>query len=77
VNGTPIYVKDVAAGPDGWRFPPRRARSQRREVVGGIVVMRTGMNAMEVIRAVKEKIAQITRACHLASAFVPSTIAVN
>ena len=31
-----------------------------REVVGGIVVMRTGENAMQVIKAVKEKIAQIS-----------------
>src|SRR5262249_17813309 len=30
------------------------------EVVGGIVVMRTGENALEVIRRVKEKIQQIT-----------------
>lgn len=30
-----------------------------REVVGGIVVMRTGENAMAVIRAVKERLEQI------------------
>ncbi len=60
VNGTPIYVKDVAAVQLGGDFRRGALDVDGREVVGGIVVMRTGMNAMEVIRAVKEKIRQIT-----------------
>ena len=46
-----------------------------REVVGGIVVMRTGENAMQVIQRVKEKIAQITPSLPRASRSSPSMIA--
>jgi Cu(I)/Ag(I) efflux system membrane protein CusA/SilA len=61
VNGIPIYVKDVAAVQMGGDFRRGALDVNGSEVVGGIVVMRTGMNAMEVIRGVKEKIAQIAR----------------
>ncbi len=60
-GGTPVLLGDVAQinlGPD-----IRRGMVEldgRGEVVGGIVVMRHGENALRVIRAVKEKIAQIT-----------------
>ena len=60
VKGTPIYVKDVAFVQMGGDFRRGTLDINGREVVGGIVVMRTGENAMEVIRAVKEKIAQIS-----------------
>ncbi|HTG43971.1 MAG TPA: CusA/CzcA family heavy metal efflux RND transporter [Verrucomicrobiae bacterium] len=60
VNGTPIYLKDVAAIQMGGDFRRGALDLNGREVVGGIVVMRTGANAMQVIRAVKEKIEQIT-----------------
>ena len=59
-NGTPIRVKDVGQveiGPD-----LRRGVSDldgTGEVVSGIVVMRQGENALEVIDRVKEKIRQI------------------
>ncbi len=59
VNGTPIYVKDVAAVQIGGDFRRGALDVNGQEVVGGIVVMRTGVNAMEVIRAIKEKISQI------------------
>ncbi len=61
-EGTPIYVKDVAEvklGPD-----IRRGIAEldgRGEVVGGIVVMRYGENALDVIRAVKERLAEVKR----------------
>jgi len=60
VNGTPIYVKNVGTvhlGPD-----LRRGVAEldgRGEVVGGIVVMRYGENALNVIDGIKKKIAQI------------------
>jgi Cu(I)/Ag(I) efflux system membrane protein CusA/SilA len=60
VNGTPIYVKNVGTvhlGPD-----LRRGVAEldgRGEVVGGIVVMRYGANALHVIDGIKNKIAQI------------------
>ena len=60
VNGTPIRVRDigqVALGPD-----LRRGVSDldgAGEAVSGIIVMRQGENALEVIGRVKEKIRQI------------------
>jgi copper/silver efflux system protein len=60
VSGTPIYLKDIAQIQLGGDFRRGALDVDGREVVGGIVVMRTGENAMEVIRAVKEKIAQIS-----------------
>src|SRR5437588_6549322 len=59
-NGTPVLVRDlgtVAFGPD-----IRRGVSEwngEGEAVGGIVVMRDGMNALTVIDGVKKKLAEI------------------
>jgi Cu(I)/Ag(I) efflux system membrane protein CusA/SilA len=58
----PIYVKDVAfvsVGPD-----IRRGLVEldgKGEVVGGIVIMRYGENALDVIDAVKARIAEVER----------------
>jgi Cu(I)/Ag(I) efflux system membrane protein CusA/SilA len=60
VAGTPIYLRDVATVQVGGDFRRGALDVNGREVIGGIVVMRTGENAMEVIRRVKEKIAQIS-----------------
>jgi copper/silver efflux system protein len=60
VGGTPIYVKNVGnvhIGPD-----IRRGVAEldgRGEVVGGIVVMRYGQNALRVIDGIKKKIAEV------------------
>src|SRR6266700_1526618 len=59
-NGTPIYLRDVATVQIGGDFRRGALDVDGKEVVGGIVVMRTGENAMEVIRRVKAKIAQIS-----------------
>jgi copper/silver efflux system protein len=59
-NGTPVLVRDlgtVAFGPD-----VRRGAAEWQgegETVGGIVVMRYGMNALDVINGVKAKLKQI------------------
>ena len=59
-NGTPVYVRDVAnvhLGPD-----IRRGMADfngEGEVVGGIVVVRYGENALAVIKRVKEKLEEI------------------
>ncbi|MGA3177876.1 MAG: CusA/CzcA family heavy metal efflux RND transporter [Candidatus Acidiferrum sp.] len=59
-NGTPVLVRDlgtVAFGPDiregvvEW--------NGEGEVVGGIIVMRDGMNALKVIDGVKKRLAEI------------------
>src|SRR5881227_2840830 len=59
-NGTPVYVKNVAAVHLGGDI--RRGVAEldgRGEVVGGIVVMRYGENALNVIDGVKKKIEEI------------------
>src|SRR3954469_25471793 len=59
-NGTPVYVKNVGTvhlGPD-----LRRGVSELNgegEVVGGIIVMRYGENALNVIDGVKKKLEEI------------------
>ncbi|MFQ5708686.1 MAG: efflux RND transporter permease subunit [bacterium] len=59
-NGTPIFIRNVAnvhLGPD-----MRRGIAEldgKGEVVGGVVVMRYGENALKVIERVKAKIEQI------------------
>jgi Cu(I)/Ag(I) efflux system membrane protein CusA/SilA len=59
-SGTPVYLRDIATVQIGGDFRRGALDIDGREVVGGIVVMRTGDNAMEVIRRVKERIAQIS-----------------
>lgn len=59
-SGTPILLKDIARIQLGSE--PRRGIADLNgegEVVGGIVVMRSGENASQVIDAVKEKMAQL------------------
>jgi Cu(I)/Ag(I) efflux system membrane protein CusA/SilA len=59
-NGTPILVRDLATvtlGPDLRRGIA--TLDDKGEVVGGIVVMRYGENALNVIRGVKAKLAEI------------------
>lgn len=61
-NGTPVYLEDVATvqiGPD-----MRRGLAEldgEGEVVGGIVVMRYGENALRVIDAVKARLEEARR----------------
>ncbi|MGH6839698.1 MAG: efflux RND transporter permease subunit [Methylocella sp.] len=60
-NGTPVLVRDlgtVSFGPD-----IRRGAAEwngEGETVGGIVVMRDGLNALNVISGVKKKLAEIS-----------------
>jgi len=59
-GGTPVRISDVAS----VRFGPEIRRGAtdmdgRGEAVGGIVVMRVGQNALNVIEAVKEAIAEL------------------
>lgn len=58
-NGVPVRVKDVARIEVGGDFRRGLLDVGGHEVVGGIVVMRTGANAREVIKGVKAKIARI------------------
>ena len=60
-NGTPVTVGDVAqvrVGPE-----MRRGVAEldgKGEVTGGIVVMRYGVNALEVIRAIEQKMKEVS-----------------
>jgi Cu(I)/Ag(I) efflux system membrane protein CusA/SilA len=59
-SGVPVYLKDVATVQIGGDFRRGALDIGGHEAVGGIVVMRTGENAMQVIRDVKAKIVQIS-----------------
>jgi copper/silver efflux system protein len=59
-NGMPIFLKDIATVQLGGDFRRGALDVNGHEAVGGIVIMRNGENAMAVIKAVKDKIAQIS-----------------
>jgi len=58
-GGVPIYLKDVATVQIGGDFRRGTLDVDGREVVGGIIVMRNGENALATINRVKEKIRAI------------------
>lgn len=58
-DGTPIYVKNVGVVQLGPEFRRGLLDKEGREVTGGVVIMRYGENAMQVIHRVKEKIKEI------------------
>ena len=60
VEGTPVYLKDIATIQIGGDFRRGTLDIDGFEAVGGTVVMRTGENAKAVIERVKEKIAAIS-----------------
>jgi hypothetical protein len=58
-DGVPIYLEDIAEISIGGDFRRGALDVDGREVVGGVVIMRTGENAMQVIQRVKERLADI------------------
>ncbi len=60
-NGTPIYIKNIANVTLGPEFRRGLLDKDGREIVGGVVVMRYGENAMQVIHRVKEKIKELEK----------------
>ena len=58
-NGVPVRVKDVAAVEITGDFRRGALDVDGQEVVGGVVVMRTGENAMAVINRVKERLESV------------------
>jgi copper/silver efflux system protein len=61
-DGTPVLMRDLGTVTFGPDIREGVAEWQGHgEAVGGIVVMRYGMNALQVIRGVKAKIAEIER----------------
>ncbi|HEV8591112.1 MAG TPA: CusA/CzcA family heavy metal efflux RND transporter [Pyrinomonadaceae bacterium] len=55
-GGTPIYVKNVAEVKLGNAFRTGALDKNGQEAVGGVVIARYGVNTLEVISAVKQKI---------------------
>lgn len=55
-NGTPIYVKNVAEVKLGNAFRTGALDKDGKEAVGGVVIARYGVNTLEVINEVKQKI---------------------
>ncbi|MDR0521478.1 MAG: efflux RND transporter permease subunit [Planctomycetaceae bacterium] len=60
-SGIPLYIKDVAAVQIGGEYRRGTLDVNGREAVGGIVVMRYGENAYQVIKDVRAKIAEIQK----------------
>jgi len=58
-NGTPIYVKNVAEVQLGNAFRLGALDKDGKEAVGGVVIARYGVNTLEVIDAVKQKIEEL------------------
>lgn len=72
-SGTPILIKNIANVTLGGDI--RRGALDKNgegEVVGGIVVMRTGENAKKVIDAVKERIKELSKGLPEGVKIVPS-----
>jgi len=59
VAGVPVYLKQIAQIQVGGDYRRGALDVEGREVVGGVVVMRTGENAMAVIQGVKARLAQL------------------
>ncbi len=55
-NGTPLYVRNVAAVKLGNAFRVGVLDRDGKEAVGGVVIARYGVNALAVINGVKEKL---------------------
>lgn len=58
-NGVPIYVRNVAEVKLGDAFRTGALDKDGKEAVGGVVIARYGVNTLEVIEAVKQKIADL------------------
>jgi Cu(I)/Ag(I) efflux system membrane protein CusA/SilA len=60
-NGVPLTVKNIAAVQLGPEFRRGALDKDGQEAVGGVVVMRYGENAMQVIHRVKEAIKELEK----------------
>ncbi|HEX2639054.1 MAG TPA: efflux RND transporter permease subunit, partial [Pyrinomonadaceae bacterium] len=58
-NGTPVYVRNVAEVKLGSAFRLGALDKNGKEAVGGVVVARYGVNTLEAIDAVKQKIEEL------------------
>ena len=70
-NGTPIYVKNIATVQLGPEFRRGALDKDGQEAVGGVVIMRYGENAMQVIHRVKEAIKELEKGLPAGVRIVP------
>ena len=59
-EGVPIYVKNIANVTIGPEFRRGALDKAGKEVTGGVILMRYGENPLKVIKAVKEKIKELS-----------------
>jgi Cu(I)/Ag(I) efflux system membrane protein CusA/SilA len=59
-NGSPVFVKTIGTVTTGPDFRRGGLDKEGAEVTGGVVLMRYGANPLEVIKAVKSKVEEIT-----------------
>jgi len=55
-NGTPVYIRNVAAVKLGGAFRVGALDRDGEEAVGGVVIARYGVNTLDVIEGVKQKL---------------------
>ena len=70
-NGVPIYVRNVADVKLGNAFRTGVLDKNGKEAVGGVVIARYGVNTLEVIDAVKQKIAELQSGLPQGARLVP------
>ena len=70
-NGVPIYVRNVADVKLGNAFRTGSLDKNGKEAVGGVVIARYGVNTLEVIEAVKQKIADLQSGLPQGARIVP------
>ncbi len=70
-KGTPIYVRDVGEVKIGNAFRTGSLDKNGKEAVGGVVIARYGVNTLEVIDAVKQKIEALQAGLPAGVAIVP------
>jgi Cu(I)/Ag(I) efflux system membrane protein CusA/SilA len=70
-NGVPIYVRNVADVKLGNAFRTGGLDKNGKEAVGGVVIARYGVNTLEVIEAVKQKIADLQSGLPQGARIVP------
>jgi Cu(I)/Ag(I) efflux system membrane protein CusA/SilA len=60
-GGTPVYISNLGAVTLGPEFRRGALEKDGREVVGGVVTMRYGESAPEILRRVKQKLAEVSQ----------------
>ncbi|MCA1574365.1 MAG: CusA/CzcA family heavy metal efflux RND transporter [Acidobacteria bacterium] len=70
-NGVPIYVRNVAEVKLGNAFRTGALDKNGKEAVGGVVIARYGVNTLEVIGAVKQKIVDLQSGLPQGARLVP------